>query len=331
MTRFIVYGAGAIGGPLAAGLYGAGHDVVAVARGSHYEAIAARGLRVEAPEGPAVSRLPVVDHPSRLEFRGDDIVVLAMKSHDTAAALGTLAGLARPGTPIVCVQNGVENERAALRLFPNVYGVLVITPGTHLSPGVVVAPSSPVRGVLDVGCYPHGLDPTAHEIAGAFQTARYSSRPVRDIQRWKYAKLLTNLANAAEVVLGDGARGSAVAGRARQEALACYAAAGIGYASDEEMRARESGIVTYRPVHGREWLVSSSVQSVARGTGSLECDYLNGEIVLLGRACGVPAPVNELLQRLAGDLARQRRQPGALTEPELRELTALQAGTPPPP
>jgi len=111
-----------------------------------------------------------------------------------------------------------------------------------------------------------------------------------------------------------------MAGRARQEAPACYAAAGIGHASDEEMRARESGIVTYRPVHGREWLVSSSVQSVARGTGSLKCDYLNSEIVLLGRACAVPTPVNKLRQRLAGDLARQRRQPGALSEPELREL-----------
>jgi len=171
MTRFIVCGAGAIGGPLAAGLSEAGHNAVAVARGSHYEAIAAHGLRVEAPEGPTVSRLTVVDHPSRLEFRDDDIVMLAMKSHDIAAAPGTLAGLARPSTPIVCVQNGVENERAVLRLFPNIYGVLVITPGTHLSPGVVVAPSSPVRGVLDVGWHSHGLDATAHEIASAFQTA----------------------------------------------------------------------------------------------------------------------------------------------------------------
>jgi len=125
MTRFIVCGAGAIGGPLAAGLSEAGHNAVAVARGSHYEAIAAHGLRVEAPEGPTVSRLTVVDHPSRLEFRDDDIVMLAMKSHDIAAAPGTLAGLARPSTPIVCVQNGVENERAVLRLFPNIYGVLV--------------------------------------------------------------------------------------------------------------------------------------------------------------------------------------------------------------
>jgi 2-dehydropantoate 2-reductase len=329
MTRFIVYGAGAIGGPLAAGLFEAGHDVVAVARGSHYEAIAAHGLRVDTPEGSTRSRLAVVDHPSRLELRADDIVLLAMKSQDTAGALGTLAGLAPLSTPIICVQNGVENERAALRMFPNVYGVLVITPGTHLSPGVVVAPSSPVRGVLDVGRYPDGLDATAREVASAFESARYSSHPTRHIQRWKYAKLLNNLTNAAEVVLGvDAVSGSAVVARARQEALACFAAAGIGYASDEDMRARIRDIVTHRPVRGREWHAGSSLQSVARGTGSVECDYLNGEIVLLGRRSGVPTPVNELLQRLAGDLARQRRQPGTLSEPELLELTALQADDP---
>jgi 2-dehydropantoate 2-reductase len=320
MTRFVVYGAGAIGGPLAAGLFETGHDVVAVARGRHYEAIAERGLRVDTPEGVTVSRLAAVDHPARLELGADDIVLLAMKSHDTAGALGALAGLAPLGTPIVCVQNGVENERAALRLFPNVYGVLVITPGTHLSPGVVVAPSSPLRGVLDVGRYPHGLDDTAHEIAGAFGAAGYSSLPTGDIQRWKYAKLLLNLGNAVEVILGDGAGGSTVVGLARQEALACFAAAGIGYATGDEVRARRENVVTSKPVQGHERHASSSFQSVARGTGSVECDYLNGEIVLLGRLLGVPTPVNELLQHLAGDQARQRRKPGALSEPELLEL-----------
>jgi 2-dehydropantoate 2-reductase len=331
VTRFVVYGAGAIGGPLAAGLLEAGHDVVAVARGSHFEAIAADGLRVDTPEGSARWRLAVVDHPGKLEFRAGDIVLLAMKSQDTADALGSLAGLAPPGTPVACVQNGVANERAALRMFRCVYGVLVITPGTHLSPGVVVAPSSPIRGVLDVGRYPDDADPTAEEIAAAFGSARYSSRAVGDIQRWKYAKLLNNLGNAAEVVLGaDAVSGTAVVAQARREALACFAAAGIDCASADDMRARMRGNVTHKPVQGQDWHASSSLQSVTRSTGSVECDYLNGEIVLLGRLFGVPTPVNELLQRLSGDLARQRRQPGALSEPELLELTAAQANAPPP-
>ena len=44
---------------------------------------------------------------------------------------------------------------------------------------------------------------------------------------------------------------------------------------------------------------ASSWQSLARGTGSIEADYLNGEIVLLGRLHGVATPVNAALQRLA--------------------------------
>ena len=53
----------------------------------------------------------------------------------------------------------------------------------------------------------------------------------------------------------------------------------------------------------------SSWQSLVRGTGSIEADYLNGEMCLLGRLHGVPTPVNELLQRRANAAAAAR--PGA--------------------
>ncbi|WUJ19490.1 hypothetical protein OHS70_07955 [Streptomyces sp. NBC_00390] len=39
----------------------------------------------------------------------------------------------------------------------------------------------------------------------------------------------------------------------------------------------------------------STWQSLVRGTGSIETDHLNGEMVLLGRQQGVPTPVNEVL------------------------------------
>ncbi|MGH9275276.1 MAG: ketopantoate reductase C-terminal domain-containing protein, partial [Acidimicrobiales bacterium] len=60
-----------------------------------------------------------------------------------------------------------------------------------------------------------------------------------------------------------------------------------------------------------------SWQSLARGTGSIEADTLNGEIVLLGRLRGVPTPVNELLQRTAHELARVGAPPGSMTIDEL--------------
>ena len=62
---------------------------------------------------------------------------------------------------------------------------------------------------------------------------------------------------------------------------------------------------------------ASSWQSLARGTGSIEADYLNGEIVLLGRLFGVPTPVNLLLQQLAAAAAREGDRPGSLEVDEL--------------
>ncbi len=64
----------------------------------------------------------------------------------------------------------------------------------------------------------------------------------------------------------------------------------------------------------------SSWQSLNRGTGTIEADYLNGEIALLGRLHGVPTPLNELLQRLANAFARERRPAGSLPFDELVRL-----------
>jgi len=54
-------------------------------------------------------------------------------------------------------------------------------------------------------------------------------------------------------------------------------------------------------------------QSLTRSTGSVETAYLNGEIVLLGRLHGVPTPVNELLQMIINEIARDGLPPGQLT------------------
>ena len=64
-----------------------------------------------------------------------------------------------------------------------------------------------------------------------------------------------------------------------------------------------------RDIAGHERAGSSSWQSLARGSGAIETDYLNGEIALLGRLHGVPTPVNELLCRLANRAAREGWKP----------------------
>ena len=61
----------------------------------------------------------------------------------------------------------------------------------------------------------------------------------------------------------------------------------------------------------------STLQSLARGTGAVEVDYLNGEIVWLGRQHGVPTPANELVRRVANEMARAGAPPRSITAREL--------------
>ena len=316
--RFVVYGAGGIGGVIGARLFEHGHDVVLVARGAHHDAMRDRGLRIDSAAGSVTLPVPVVDHPDAIGLAGDDVVILAMKGQDTLGALRALAASAPPDVAVVCAQNGVENERAAARLFANVYGMCVMCPTGHLEPGVVVAYSSPISGVLDLGRYPAGADERAAVIAGALSASTFSSEPRADIMRWKYTKLLMNLGNSIEALCGPAARGGELYKMARAEGKAVLDAAGIDRASTEEDRARRGDLLQMTPIAGADRGGGSSWQSLARGAGAIETDYLNGEIVLLGRVHGVPTPVNETLQRLANDAAAQGLPPGSLSPDDVR-------------
>jgi 2-dehydropantoate 2-reductase len=75
-----------------------------------------------------------------------------------------------------------------------------------------------------------------------------------------------------------------------------------------------------KPIAGAPRGGGSSWQSLQRGVGSIETDYLNGEIVLLGRMHGVDTPVNALLQRKANEAARLGLRPGSTTPEELLAL-----------
>jgi 2-dehydropantoate 2-reductase len=318
-VKIAVLGAGAIGGVVGARLHQAGRDIVLVARGAHFEAIRDKGLQVRSPDSDDTLRIPVVDHPGRAGIGPGDAVLLAVKSHQTAAALDALAE-PNHGTSaaIVCLQNGVANERAALRRSANVYGVAVMCPTAHLEPGVVCVYSTPVEGILDIGRYPSGVDDFAETMAAAFTSGPFVSVARPDIMRSKYAKLMMNLANivVAACPPDDNDRQTLI-DRARAEGEACLRAAGIDYASREEDRQRRGDLLQARPIAGERRPAGSTWQSLARGTGDVETDYLNGEIVLLGRLHGVPTPVNELLQDLGRRLAADRSPPGTVPASDL--------------
>ncbi|MFI5045350.1 MAG: ketopantoate reductase family protein, partial [Acidimicrobiales bacterium] len=201
--RVIVYGAGAIGGVVACRLSESGHDVSVVARGAHLDVIRSSGLTLQTPDSLTSYRLEAAGDLVDLDLDPDPsstVVMVAVKSQDSVAVLERVRSVLGPTTPVVCLQNGVDNERQALRRFERVYGVPVMCPASHLDPGVVQANSTPVTGIFDIGRIPSGVDDVAEEIAVAFAGSTFESVARPDIMRWKYSKLLLNLGNAIEAL-----------------------------------------------------------------------------------------------------------------------------------
>ena len=317
--RYVIYGAGAIGGTIGGLLQDADHDVALIARGEHLEQLRRSGLRLQRPDADQTYRIAAYAAPQEAAISSDDVVVMAMKTQHTLAALDALAEIAPHDVTVVCAQNGVENERLALRRFPRTYAMCVMLPADHLEPGVVRAYGSPRAGILDVGRYPFGVDETAQRIANDLEGSGFSAEAIEEPMRIKYGKLLINLHSALQALGGDAAQKSGLATKARQEANVVLEAAGIPVATPEEDARRREGVMAHAEVGGKPRDGGSSWQSLARGTGSIETDYLNGEIVLLGRLHGIPTPINEGLQHLARWAATRRIEPGELSVAELEE------------
>lgn len=322
--RFIIYGVGAIGGTFAAALAGAGHEVIGIARGSMLDAILSNGgLTFRTTAGSRLVKFPVVGAPAELQFRPDDVILLTMKGQDTAPALDELRAAGLTTEAVVCAQNGVNNERLALRLFPNVYGMTVMLPADYVTAGEVICYGTPKYGIVDLGRYPQGLDDNVAAIATAFDSAGFAAFPLEHVMRSKYGKLRENLGNVVEAALGHGSRSGPLMDAVQAEATAVYKAAGIDWVAVGNSDPRRKGLMDMGAVEGVTRTGGSSVQSLKRGTGTIETDYLNGEIALLGRLHGVPTPLNAGLVAIGQELAGKGAKPGSMTEAELRVRLGL--------
>ena len=221
--KFVIYGVGAIGGVIAAKLALSGAEVVGIARGPQLAAIRDNGLLLRTPDGEARARFGAAGDPDELPFAADDVIILAMKTQDTPVALQRLRAAGVTTQAIVCAQNGVTNERFALRRFPNVYAMTVMMPSTYSTAGEVSAFASPLSGILDLGRYPSGSDETAATIADALAKAGFASEVDPHAMQGKYGKLLLNLANIVDAALVPGDH-AALIKAARDEAEAVYQA-----------------------------------------------------------------------------------------------------------
>ncbi len=133
-----VYGAGAIGGVTGATLVQAGHDVLLVDRAvDHVTAMNAHGLTIE--RGAHSLTVPVrAIAPDALGV-GLELVLLAVKSQDTPAALEVLAPRLASGGAIVSLQNGLNEELIAARVGANrTVGCLVNWAADWTGPGRIL-------------------------------------------------------------------------------------------------------------------------------------------------------------------------------------------------
>jgi 2-dehydropantoate 2-reductase len=214
--------------------------------------------------------------------------------------------------PIFCVQNGVANERFALRRFPEVHGVTVMMPASFSTPGEVGAFSTPRHGIFDIGRYPAGSNGHDHGLARTLEAANIAAFVTPDVMQSKYGKLLLNLRNIVEAALGPDADHKRFDTLLRAEAEAAFAAAGIAWHDVGASDPRREQLMRYQPIAGSGRSGGSTTQSLARGAGSIETDYLNGEIVLLGRLHGVPVAANAFFVELSARMVRDKLEPSAI-------------------
>ena len=339
-NRYVIVGAGAIGGSIGGRLHQAGRPVVLVARGGHLDVLRRDGLRLRTPDEDVRLPVPAVGGPDELELTPDDVLVFATKTQQVDAALrtwadvdvrdaGRVVGTAGALLPVLTALNGVAAETMAQRYFARVVGVCVWMPAVHLEPGEVIVRGAPTSGMLHLGSVPPGREPDLLAAVSAdLGAATFDApRPV-DVMPWKYRKLLSNLGNALQALVGPTGGTGSIAEEVDVEARAVLAAAHIDVTPDaEEAAARAAGFTMHSVPGVPDDVGGSTWQSLQRGTGNVETDYLNGEIARIAHSVGLEAPLNARLASLVRQAADRGQQPGAVTAAELAELLGLEART----
>jgi 2-dehydropantoate 2-reductase len=337
--RYIIIGAGSIGGTVGGALARSGAAVVLVARGEHARVLAEHGLLLRTPEGAFQVPVSAAASPEEVRLTSQDVLVFATKTHQLDAALqdwvdrpvhdgDELRGTAGEVLPVLTALNGVVAEEKALRFFSRVFGVCVWMPAAHVTPGEVIAKSWPVAGQFHVARWPAALSTAEDrelldEIAATWTPAGILTKLPADVAPWKYNKLLSNLSNAVVALTGSDRDGD-VAKVVTREGADVLERAGIPYVPFEESAAARAEGPTLRQVAGADKVVSNSTwQSLARNSGSVETDFLNGEIVRIAHSYGGHAPLNAALARLTREAAHSGAGPGELSADELAQRLGL--------
>ena len=319
--NILAFGAGAIGTYIGGSLALAGHKVVFVEQPQAAEALKRSGLKLNLGidprrRGQAEFSLaaPTVEFAVSLQealSRGPfDVALFALKSYDTPAALEGMRPFAGQLPPILCLQNGVDNEPALAALL----GVERVIPGTVTSAigrrGIGDIVLEKLRGVGVAAGHPLSV-----ALVQALNEAYLNARLFPKAADMKWSKMLTNLlANptsaildmtAAEVFAHPGLYRLEIA--QLRECLDVMRVQGIGVVDLPGTPVRALALATRLPLWiskpllskaagaGRGAKMPSFYIDLHSGRGKSEVTYLHGAVLRAGEKYGVATPVNKLL------------------------------------
>ncbi len=320
--RIIIYGAGGIGCVMGGHLARTGQDVLLVGRPGHVNAINRNGLKFIAPSGIEYLKIPAVTGPGQIEFGPDDAVCLTMKGQNTEGAMKDLKNVV-DDVPVFCFQNGIRNEDIVSGFFPRVYGAMVRVGSVYLTDGEIIARRDP-PGWFIIGRYPEGKDELAEMVAEQLRKASFYVRTTDDVIPYKWGKLMANLGNAVGAITNAGWGEIGHIMRAAQKELSdLLDEVGIHWISQEQVGKEWPEIS--EPLKGSipSEAQSSTWQSLAREQGTVETDFMNGEVVRLAASIGRKAPINEKLLNITLEMAANREHPGKYTAKELSDILGL--------
>ncbi len=309
--RIAIIGAGAVGSALGALLHRAGRDVVLIARPAHAAAIRQHGLQVDGDAGDFVAP---VKADETLNFR-PDLALLTMKTQDVAASVKASQAFLN-GVPVITFQNGVRSDELVANILQReqIFSAVVLMHVTYLLPGKITVV---YRGQLILG-RPFGPRDSQLEDVARILNQAVPTRVTDHIQGAHWLKLIVNLNNAlpaitnltmSEVYRNAFLRSLAVG--LMREGLRVVNRANIRLESLPEVSVGLTRLLNWMPsgIASRiaaakvrrlttAWpLWGSTLQSIQRGRPT-EIDYLNGEIVELGKRHGEVTPLNSKVVEL---------------------------------
>ena len=299
--RILIAGTGGVGGYFGACLARAGREVVFLARGKNLAALQSSGITVESIDGDFhLSRITAVESVAGLDSVA--LVLVTVKSYDTATIARQIAPLVGEDTVVLSLQNGIENESllASELDLPPLMGAMTEIGAELVSPGVV---RHVAEGTIVFGEMTGHESPRGRALAELFTAAGVRHRLSLEMPLMLWSKLSWNAAHNAVTAITHTTAGAAADIPATAEVLraAMHEVVAVARAQGILLEpARVDTTIAFSRDH-LGTLRTSMLQDLERGR-RLEYDAINGAVIRFGETVGVPIPVNRTLYGLLAGL-----------------------------